>query len=149
MATVTPTTRRTVLASMSCRCTHSHRPGTGRRGVLHRRTDHAWPALSEVHGADTLDWRHEIDDDDVATHARLDRYHAELDRTRAEIVARPATSVGDLVDRLILATHECDPGWDVRRDKVIPALAGALQAAGITPGECCVGEWQKADALAA
>jgi hypothetical protein len=35
--------------------------------------------------------------DDAATHQRLNRYHADPDRTRAEIVAEPVTGTADLI----------------------------------------------------
>jgi hypothetical protein len=90
-----------------------------------------------------------IDDDDLATWERLDRYQAELDRVRAEVVARPVSSVADLVDRLIIVAHQCDPLYsELHHDKMWPALAGALAAAGITPAECCEDAACSADALA-
>jgi hypothetical protein len=73
---------------------------------------------------------------EIETEARLERYQAELSRLFAEIVARPVACVADLVDRLILVTHELDSAWDVERDLVLRVLAGPLAAAGILVSDC-------------
>src|SRR5262245_23464115 len=56
-------------------------------------------------------YRGDAQEDAIAK--RLAKYHAELVATAAEILARPVQSVGDIVDRLILATHEADPSWEI------------------------------------
>ena len=69
--------------------------------------------------------------------ARLAGYQAELGRVRTEILAKPVQSVSDMVDRLLLVSH--DVGWidSDSQERLWPTLAGALAAARITPAECC------------
>jgi|SRR5262245_17470992 len=43
-----------------------------------------------------------IDDEDAGAHARVKRWREELEHLRAEIAATPVTSVGHMVDRLIV-----------------------------------------------
>jgi hypothetical protein len=139
MATHRTTTRRTVLAIMGGALAQAA-PAT------------ATPATPEFAPEPTLLgrrylrylalirflWSRGVVEDGTRAEAAMHRYDRELANMRAEIVARPVQSVADMVDRLILAAHDCDTvNGEIRHKSVWPALGGALAAAGINPHECC------------
>jgi hypothetical protein len=70
-------------------------------------------------------------------------------REAIQRIARPVTSMSDVVDRLIVAAHWSDPSQEIECAQLVPLLAGLLAIAGIRVGQCCTGDWRRAAELAA
>ena len=142
MATYSPTTRRTAIASLAgatLTALASSAPAAASEPFAPVPTRLGRKYLHHV-GLIRFLWEHMPLDGTQSYDAcqdRVEHHHAELDKLRGEILARPVQSVSDMVDRLILLGHEVHWVDDDFQERMAPALAGALAAAGLTLEECC------------
>jgi hypothetical protein len=139
MAKITPTTRRTAIATMAGAALTAAVPASAGAPFNPVPTRLGRRYLFCVEQIRFL-WAHMPREGTPAYDAcqeRCDRHHGELEALKAEIVARPVLSVSDMVDRLIVVGHEV--GWidENFQEEIWPALGGTLVAAGLNPSECC------------